>query len=277
MTVEKVLAAAAIALAPLPTLAGPITYSFADDDRSASVEFARCGSDLIVTLTNTSTADALVPTDILTAVFFEVVGNPTLTRTSAVVPLGSSVFVGGTGVDETPPDRVVGGEWSYVNSIVAVPPQNEGVSSTGLNIFGPGSRFPGDNLQGPDSPDGVQYGITSAGDNLLTHTGNGGINGEHLIKNSVVFTLGGFSGEPDARILSARFLYGTSLSEPQFEGQVPEPASIVLAVAGAVLLSGSAWSRRRRHVCRQRRVQLQARLLHLAALDHRNVDPAVAV
>jgi hypothetical protein len=243
MTIEKVLVAVAIALAPLPTLAGPITFSFASGNRSANVEFARTGSDLIVTLTNTSTADALVPTDILTAVFFEVLGNPTLIRTSALVPLSSSVLVGGSGTNVTPLDRVVGGEWSYENSITEVPPQNEGISSTGIDIFGPGDRFPGSNLQGPDSPDGVQYGITTAGDNLLT--GNGGINGQHLIKNSVVFTLGGFSGEPDAKILSASFLYGTSLDEPQFDGQVPEPASVVLAVFGVLALSGARWRHQR--------------------------------
>jgi hypothetical protein len=217
-----------------PALASPITYSFLSGDRAAQVEFVRSGSDLIVTLTNTSTADALVPTDILTAVFFDVSGNPLLTRTSALVPLSSSVLVGNSGADVTPGDRVVGGEWSYLNSISDPPGHNEGISSTGVGTFGPGNRFPGANLQGPTSPDGVQYGITSAGDNLLT--GNGGLSGEHLIKNAMVFTLSGFGSEPDAVITAARFLYGTSLDEPQFEGTVgtivPEPSAIVLAAVG---------------------------------------------
>jgi hypothetical protein len=215
-------------------MAGPLSFSFSSGDRAAQVDFVRSGSDLVVTLTNTSAADALVPTDILTAVFFDVSGNPLLTRTSALVPLSSSVLVGNSGADVTPLDRVVGGEWSYLNSISDPPAHNEGISSTGVGTFGPGNRFPGANLQGPTSPNGVQYGITTAGDNLLT--GNGGLSGEHLIKNAVVFTLSGFGDEPSAVITAARFLYGTSLEEPQFEGTpfvpVPEPSSLVLAMLG---------------------------------------------
>jgi len=213
-------------------LAGPITYSFSSGNRSATAEFAKSGSNLVVTLTNTSTADALVPTDVLTGVFFDVIGNLSLTRTSALVPLTSAVRLGGTGADITPGDRVVGGEWSYLNSIVQVPPQNSGISSSGLNIFGPGNLFPGPNLEGPSSPDGIQYGITTAGDNLLT--GNGGITGTGLIKNSVVFTLGGWSGEPDAVIVGAYFQYGTALEEPGFTGDIPEPGAWALMGLGSV-------------------------------------------
>jgi hypothetical protein len=147
MKIDKVLAVVALALAPLPAVAGPVTYSFADGDRSASAEFVRSGGNLIVTLTNTSSADVLVPTDVLTAVFFQVDGNPTLTRTSALVPLASSVRVGGSGADATPPDRVVGGEWAYRNGFGDVPPHNAGISSTGVDIFGPPNLFPGSNLQ----------------------------------------------------------------------------------------------------------------------------------
>jgi hypothetical protein len=231
-----------------PAMAGPISYSFSSGSRSAQVDFARSGSDLIVTLTNTSAADALVPTDILTAVFFDVSGNPLLTRTSALLPLSSSVLVGGTGVDVTPGDRIVGGEWSYLNSISDPANHNSGISSTGVGTFGPGNRFPGNNLQGPTSPNGVQYGITTAGDNLLT--GNGGLSGEHLIKNSVVFTLAGFGSEPNIVITAARFLYGTSLDEPQFEGTVvtpvPEPTAVTLAAIGFVAMGFTVLRKRAR-------------------------------
>ncbi len=227
-----------------PALAGSISFAFTSGSRSASVEFTRSGSDLLVELTNTSLADVLVPTDVLTAVFFQVDGDPALTRVSALVPAGNSVLVGGSGSDVTPSGGVVGGEWAYANGISNPAGFNEGISSTGLSDFGSGNLFPGDNLQGPASPDGLQYGITSAGDDLST--GNGGVSGQNLIKNSVVFTLAGFSGEPDALITAARFLYGTSLSEPQFNGTpsiiVPEPSVFVLALSG--IAAALVWRRR---------------------------------
>ncbi|HTM54071.1 MAG TPA: XDD4 family exosortase-dependent surface protein [Pirellulales bacterium] len=214
-----------------PAFAGPISYSFTNGGRSASVTFSMSGSDLVVDLSNTSLSDALVPTDILTGVFFEIVGNPLLGTISAKVPVGNEVYDGGTNTIITPGDRVVGGEWAYKNSIVAVPPNNEGISSSGLTIFGSGDLFPGPDLEPPPSPDGVQYGITTAGDNLLT--GNGGITGTGLIKSAVQFKLSGFVGEPDALIAGAYFQYGTSLDEPGFQGgDIPEPTSVALLAIG---------------------------------------------
>lgn len=219
---------------PAPAFAGPISFAFTNGSRSATVAFSKSGpSNLIVDLTNTSMADALVPTDILTGVFFEMVGNPLLSRISATVPVGDEVRLGGTGAIITPADRVVGGEWAYKNGITEVPPNNEGISSSGLTIFGPSNLFPGPDLEPPISPDGIQYGITTAGDNLLT--GNGGITGTGLIKKSVHFVLSGFTSQPDAVIASVYFQYGTALDEPGFVGgDVPEPASAVLFSFGAI-------------------------------------------
>jgi hypothetical protein len=247
MKLSGIIIAFAMTLTPLSAIGGPITYNFSSGTLAATAVFSRSGSDLVVTLSNTSAADATVPTDILTGIFFEVTGDPLLTRTSALVALGSSVLVGGTGADVTPLDRVVGGEWAYLNALNQVPSTNEGISSSGLGIFGPGNVFPGANLQGPASPAGIQYGITSAGDNLTT--GNGGLSGENLIKNSVVFTLSGYSGEPSANITSAAFQYGTALDEPRFPGtflHAPEPGSWVLLGLGGLGLAICRWRQRRR-------------------------------
>jgi hypothetical protein len=186
-----------------------------------------------VTLTNTSATGVSVPADVLTAVFFSAVGDPTLTRTSAVLNGGSSVVVSSGTNPGTDPGGVVGGEWAYRSSISAssAPGANQGISSSGFSIFGPGDRFPGSNLQGPTSPDGVQYGIIGTGGIVNP---NGGIKGQGLIQNSVVFTLSGLPTgfNVDTDVANVFFQYGTALSEPSFPGHrpqnAPEPATILL-------------------------------------------------
>jgi hypothetical protein len=149
-----------------------------------------------------------------------------------------------------PAGGVVGGEWTYESGI-SYQGALQGISSSGLGIFGPGDRFPGANLAGPLDPDGLQYGLLSAGDN--TATGNGGVLGsDGLIKNSVIFTLGSLPVTFDlfTGISNVVFQYGTALDEPHFSGTctsncsppsapVPEPGGIALpggALAGFGLL-----------------------------------------
>jgi hypothetical protein len=227
--------------------AAPITFSGSSGSLAASVTFATSGTDLLVTLTNASAADVLVPADVLTAVFFDSSTPLTLTRTSAVLAGGSAVFFG-----PSDPGGVVGGEWAYLGNVAAVS-QDYGIGSAGLGVFGPGDVFPGSNLQGPASPNGLQYGLTSAGDNLAA--GNAAVTGCFaLIRNSVVFTLSGLPAgfEPSAAIASVRFQYGTALSEPSFGGgsstqSVPEPLSVMLVGSG---LAGVANRVRRRYKAR---------------------------
>jgi len=217
-----------------PASKAQLTFSWYSGDLAASATFSTLSENrLQVVLTNTSTADVLVPTDVLTAVFFNIAGNPTLTRTSALLSAGSSVVY-----DSAPAGGVVGGEWAYNTGLVGAPlGSNQGISSTGVNLFGPGDRFPGGNLAGPNSPNGLQYGILSAGD--LSGTGNGGITGsEGLIRNSVTFTLGGWTGQL-ADINNVSFLYGTSLAP------IPEPEIYAMMLAGLGLM-GFVANRRRR-------------------------------
>jgi hypothetical protein len=111
-----------------------------------------------------------------------------------------------------------------------------GISSTGLNIFGAGDRFPGPDLQPPESPDGLQYGILSAGDD--TTTGNSAIlNSGGLIKDSVVFTLGGAGAGFDLnRITNVFFFYGTAVGEGGYNGhQTPAPGAVALLGLGGIL------------------------------------------
>lgn len=213
-----------------------VTFNFSSGARSAQAVFNTSGSNLIITLTNTSMADALVPTDILTALFFNVSGGAiSLSPVSAVLNPGSSI-VGKSGAVPSPstePGNAISSEWSYRGGISGPGASAYGISSTGIGIFGPGDRFnTSSNLQGPTSPGGLQYGITSAGDD--PSTGNGDYNGNALVKNSVIFTLSGLPGGFNLnRITDVTVLYGTSATDPFIK--VPAPGSIALVGAGLLI------------------------------------------
>ena len=66
------------------TAATPVLFSGSSGGLSATVSFDIVGSQLQVVLSNTSIGDVLVPSDVLTAVFFNIAGNPLLTRNSAI-------------------------------------------------------------------------------------------------------------------------------------------------------------------------------------------------
>lgn len=226
--------AVGVATLLLATSAQAVIISGADGTRAASVEFQVSGTQLFAYLKNTSTFDVMVPADVLTGVFFEVSGAPiTLTRVSALLGPGS-VVTNGT----TPGDGVVGGEWAYRYKDTGFPGgYHYGISSSGLGDFGTGDLFPGPDLEPPASPDGLQFGIASAGDNPATH--NGGAN-TPLIQNEVRFTLSGLPANFDlGRITGVRFVYGTAYGEGQFD--VPTPGAL-----GLLGLAGVVASRRRR-------------------------------
>ena len=217
--------------------ANALLFTTAPGAMAASADFTILPGNLLqVTLTNTGTGDPAAAGNILTAVFFNLAGDPSLSRDSAVLGAGSTVIHGPT--PSTDPGGVVGGEWAY-NNTQSVFGANEGISSAGFGVFGVGDRFPGTNLQGPNSVNGVQYGITTAFD--TPGNDNTGISSVGLIQNQVVFTLDNFTGTL-ADLSHVSFQYGTTLTETNIPGNVPDsgPTAMLLGLS----LSGLGLVRR---------------------------------
>ncbi len=223
--------------------AGTITISGTSGTRSASARFENTGGGLVIRLTNNSSADVMEPMDVLTAVFFDVISGETLTPVSALLS-GATVHFGPNGGGN------VGGEWAYGAGLSSAPGSaTRGVSSAGFGLFG-GANFNGANLEGPTAVNGLNYGLSSTGDNPTT--GNTPVTGGvPLIQDHVVFTLSGISAlfDPAASIRNVSFQYGTALSEPNVRGGdgggvIPLPSASFLGLAGL----GAVAARRRRAI-----------------------------
>jgi hypothetical protein len=220
------------------------TWSSSDGRLSAQAEFQASGADLIVILTNTATSPAEVPTDVLTAVYFELDSPITLTPVSGMLN-GSIVLNNG-------PDGGgnVGGEYGFRDDLDQVEefhlPPNAGrmvISAVGVeDLVGTDHVIdPLANLWDQRSPADLAYGLVSLAG--IAPQANTPLHTKPLVQNAVEFTLSGLPmgyelGE--SNICKVAFNYGT---DPHI---TPLPSASLLggAALGAMGLVG--WWRRRR-------------------------------
>jgi hypothetical protein len=202
--------------------------SFNGDPVAASADFSISGNTLTVVLTDTNTSNIAkyVPSDALTALFFNVAGNPLLTYTEAEassVRTGSAVKAGPVNITS---------EWAYAFKSTGLggsvsPPVTEhyGLGTAGFGIFsglGGGQQFP--------------YGILDKG--FTGSNGNGPVDAASFAQDSITFSLK-FNGKlSESDISDVRFQWGTALNEGNVPGlrlsAVPEPSSLVLMVSGSL-------------------------------------------
>ena len=215
----------------VPAFGDTMWFTGSSGSLSAEALFSLSGNTLTITLTNSSKADVLVPSDVLTGVFFNT--THTLTPVSVVLGAGSSAVYGSVVND-------IGEGWQYKSGVNAHG-KNSGISAAGFGVFGPRGNFgsPGVKLGG------LNYGILSAGDDPTT--GNKGVKKSGpLFDDSLVFTLTAANGFDLSELgETVIFQYGTSLNEPSIRaydpptnGEVPEPASLALMGTGLAGLCG---------------------------------------
>jgi len=225
-TLTNLLVAVVIGMS-LPQIAqASIQYSGVSGTKSATADFDLTGSTLTITLTNTSTSDAMDPTDVLTGLFF----NTTTLLTPVSASLNGSTTFYGAIVNN------VGEGWQYKSGISAQG-KNSGISAAGLGAFGPSGDF----FSSGVTVNGLDYGILTAGDNSVT--ANGGLTHGPLFKNSLQFVLTAAAGFSLSQLGNdVQFQYGTDFSEPHFTGTstptMPEPGAVLVwALLGVCALS----------------------------------------
>jgi len=224
------------------------TISLSGGGLAASADFEASGGVLTITLTNAAGGDVDVPSQVLTALFWDAAGQPSLTRGSVVIGPGSA---GAKVTTPAGPGYDVSNMWAYKSGLSSPAPASNGVSASGFNLFGTGDLFsldsskalnPGDT---GNPPDGLAGGLVPSG--YKTAGDNGGMRSS--INDSVVITFG-YAGTYNVDAISnVTFWYGTSAGEGSLKSPptVPLPAAIWGGMSMLGMLGVGSKLRKRLH------------------------------
>ena len=216
---------------------------------NAAARFSISDNILRIKLQNTgdtsgSTKDKSANT--LTGLFFDLPTGITLTPVKASIAPGD--LLQGNLCDIGPCNALttnVGGEFAgkYHTSPLSGHLGNYGISSSGyIAAVNGGGNFNGPNLDQPDSPDGINFGIVApitASNPFLPKTGN--MTDNPLIEGEVVFVMAISGGTLlESQISNVSFQYGTDIKEPKFMSKIkihtiPEPVALLLLAPAAAL------------------------------------------
>jgi hypothetical protein len=201
---------------------------------AAQAMFDLVGTTLTVTLTNTATVADIEkkfqPADILTAVFFGTTKIDATPETASLTAGSKEVNANGTAYTGSQP---LGGEWAYkggfspgITDPAGGPKLVNGISSSGLNIFGDGNFGCTKGKNGTcQMLGGQEWGIVP--NRFVPMTGTNVKS--PLERDSVTFVLSVGQGFKLSSINNVVFQYGTSTSEFSMQGVntadvTPEPS-----------------------------------------------------
>lgn len=237
--------AAAALLSSTPTHAATLfnfTSGTGANLLSASASFEGSGSNLKVTLTNTG-AGAIDPKTVLTALFWDITGNPTGLSLSSAIALKVTVqnpasTTNNVNLKDTNGAAPGGIEWGFASTTAAAGlgggsspkvTQHYGLGTAGFGIN------PGFGLSGGQQ---FNYGIING-----YGATNPAVKGGTFVNNTAEFLLAGLPVDFKlSSISNVRFQYGTALNEGSFTGtKVPTPALL----PGLLALGAGVWRKRK--------------------------------
>jgi hypothetical protein len=230
----------ALALLAAPSRSEAVTFNFSGvsgsgsgDILQASVEFLVSGTTLTVIVTNTDDNAAFNGADVLSSVYFDIVGNPTLSNGNATLTSGSSlVLKNNQAPGSTNP---LNNEWYYEAPNTAVG-RMYSFGATGAIGFSPQN----------DSFDIV----------FQNGTGTGGANDDYGIVPTLGITVGSNTNVYANNSMTFTFDLSSTISESDIVGVsvsygsngttvlVPEPASVGAIAAGLIAMLARRRSKR---------------------------------